>query len=65
MDTFFFLNSATDLVSKCTLVYPVNNIYDNKIDLSVDDEDLIGSSFFLQIIIAGTVYSEIVINIIE
>lgn len=42
-----------------------HNIYDNKIDLSVDDEDLIGSSFFLQIIIAGTVYSEIVINIIE
>jgi hypothetical protein len=26
----FFLNSATDLVSKCTLVYPVNNIYDSK-----------------------------------
>lgn len=42
-----------------------HNIYDNKIDLSVDDEDLIGSSFFLQIIIAGTVYSEIVINIIR
>ncbi len=43
----------------------LQNVYDNKIDLSVEDEDLIGSSFLLQIIIVGKVFTEIAINIIE
>lgn len=38
---------------------------DNKITVSVNDENLIGSSFLVQILIGETVLSEIKINIIE
>ena len=37
----------------------------NKITINVDNEDLIGSSFLLQISINGTTVSEIIVNIIE
>lgn len=40
-------------------------ISDNKIAISVNDENLIGGSFLLQIIIRETVLSEIKVNIIE
>ncbi|WP_147415558.1 hypothetical protein [Roseburia sp. 1XD42-69] len=43
----------------------VVNSYENKIDLLVDNEDLIGSSFLLQIIIIGKVLAEFEITIIE
>lgn len=46
--------------------FEVNQIIvDNKITLSVDNEDLIQSSFLLQIIINGIVASEVKINIVE
>ncbi len=38
---------------------------DNKITVSVNDENLIGGSFFVQIIVRETVLSEIKINIVE
>ena len=41
------------------------NTYDNKIDLSVDDEELIGSYFLLQIIVNNSIISEISISVIE
>lgn len=41
------------------------NEYGNKIDLFVDDEALIGSSFLLQIILDKTVAAEIKIDIVE
>lgn len=40
-------------------------IADNKITVSVNDENLIGGSFFVQIIIADTILSEIKVNIVE
>lgn len=41
------------------------SVTDNKITVSVNDENLIGGSFFVQIIKDGTVLSEVKINIIE
>lgn len=38
---------------------------DNKITVSVNDENLIGGSFFVQIIVGETVLSEIKVNIVE
>ena len=43
----------------------IQNTYDNKIDLFVDDEELIGSSFLLQISISRKIVSELNINISE
>ena len=40
-------------------------ISDNKITVSVNDENLIGGSFFVQIVIGETVLSEIKVNIVE
>ena len=40
-------------------------VADNKITVSVNDENLIGGSFFVQIIVSGTVLSEIKVNIVE
>lgn len=40
-------------------------ISDNKITVSVNDENLIGGSFFVQILIGKTLLSEIKVNIIE
>lgn len=40
-------------------------INDNKITVSVNDENLIGGSFFIQIIVDKTVLSEIKVNIME
>lgn len=40
-------------------------ISDNKITVSVNDENLIGGSFFIQIVIGKTVLSEIKVNIVE
>lgn len=46
--------------------FPVKQtIVDNKITVSVGNEDLIGSSFLLQIIINGSVLSEVKIDIVE
>lgn len=38
---------------------------DNKITVSVNDENLIGGSFFVQIVIGETVLSEVKVNIVE
>ena len=40
-------------------------IADNKITVSVNDENLIGGSFFVQIVIGETVLSEVKVNIVE
>ena len=40
-------------------------VSDNKITISVNDENLIGGSFFVQIIIGETVLSELKVNIVE
>lgn len=40
-------------------------ITDNKITVSVNDENLIGGSFFVQIVIGETVLSEVKVNIVE
>ena len=40
-------------------------IVDNKITVSVNDESLIGGSFFVQIIVGETVLSEVKVNIVE
>lgn len=40
-------------------------IIDNKITVSVNDENLIGGSFFVQIVVSNTTISEIEVNIIE
>lgn len=40
-------------------------ISDNKITVSVNDENLIGGSFFVQIVVGETVLSEIKVNIVE
>lgn len=40
-------------------------IVDNKITVSVNDENLIGGSFFVQVIVGETVLSEIKVNIVE
>lgn len=40
-------------------------ISDNKITVSVNDENLIGGSFFVQIVVGKTVLSEIKVNIVE
>ena len=46
--------------------FPVKQtIVENKINVSVGNEDLIGSSFLLQIIINGSVLSEVKIQIVE
>lgn len=46
--------------------FPVKQtIVDNKITVSVGNEDLIGSSFLLQIIVNGSVLSEVKIDIVE
>lgn len=46
--------------------FPVKQtIVDNKITVSVGNEDLIGSSFLLQIIVNGLVLSEVKIDIVE
>lgn len=41
------------------------NLYENKIDLFVDNEELIGSSFLLQVFIKNQIVSELNINIQE
>ena len=43
----------------------ITNLYENKIELFFDNEDLIGSSFLLQIIIADKILTELKITIIE
>jgi hypothetical protein len=43
----------------------ITNAYENKIDIFLDNEDLIGSSFLLQVIVAGEVLAESKIIIIE
>lgn len=43
----------------------ITNAYENKIDILFDNEDLIGSSFLLQVIVAGEVLAESKITIIE
>lgn len=43
----------------------ITNAYENKIDIFLDNEDLIGSSFLLQVIVAGEVLAESKITIIE
>ena len=40
-------------------------VADNKITVSVSDENLIGGSFFVQIILGQAVLSEIKVNIVE
>lgn len=40
-------------------------ISDNKITVSVNDENLIGGSFFVQIVVGETILSEIKVNIVE
>lgn len=40
-------------------------IVDNKITISVTDENLIGGSFFVQVIVGETILSEIKVNIVE
>ena len=40
-------------------------VVDNKITVSVNDENLIGGSFFVQIIVDETVLSEIKVNVVE
>lgn len=40
-------------------------VTDNKIAISVNDENLIGGSFFVQILVRRTILSEIKVNIIE
>ena len=40
-------------------------VADNKITVSINDENLIGGSFFVQIIVDETVLSEIKVNIVE
>lgn len=46
--------------------FPVKQtIVDNKITVSVGNEDLIGSSFLLQVIVDGSVLSEVKIDIVE
>ena len=40
-------------------------IADNKVTVSVNDENLIGGSFFVQIVVSNTTISEIEVNIIE
>lgn len=51
-------NIVTDFPVKQTII-------DNKITVSVGNEDLIGSSFLLQIIVNGSVLSEVKIDIVE
>lgn len=51
-------NIKSDFDVKQTIIY-------NKITVSVNDENLIGGSFFVQIIIGETVLSEIKVNILE
>lgn len=51
-------NATSDFHVKQTVV-------DNKITVSVNDENLIGGSFFVQIIVDETVLSEIKVNVIE
>lgn len=41
------------------------SIVDNKITVSINDENLIGGSFFVQIVVGETVLSEIKVNIVE
>ena len=41
------------------------SITDNKIIISVNDENLIGGSFFVQIVIGESVLSEVKVNIVE
>ena len=41
------------------------SIVDNKITVSINDESLIGGSFFVQIVVGETMLSEIKINIVE
>ena len=43
----------------------ITNAYENKIDIFLDNEDLIGSSFLLQVIVAGEILAESKITIIE
>lgn len=43
----------------------ITNAYENKIDILFNNEDLIGSSFLLQVIVAGEVLAESKITIIE
>ena len=43
----------------------ITNAYENKIDIFLDNEDLIGSSFLLQVIVAGEILAESKIIIIE
>lgn len=40
-------------------------VADNKITVSINDENLIGGSFFVQIVIGETVLSEVKVNIVE
>ena len=43
----------------------ITNAYENKIDILFNNEDLIGSSFLLQVSVAGEVLAESKITIIE
>ena len=43
----------------------ITNAYENKIDILFDDEDSIGSSFLLQVIVEGKILAESKITIIE
>lgn len=56
------VNYQWNIVSDFDIKQTINK---NKITVSVNDENLIGDSFFIQISIDGTVLSEIKVNIIE
>ena len=56
------INFAWNIVNNPGLII---NTYENKIDMFLDNEDLIGSSFLLQVIVAGEVLAESKITIIE
>lgn len=56
------INFAWNIVNNPGLII---NTYENKIDMFLDNEDSIGSSFLLQVIVAGEVLAESKITIIE
>lgn len=56
------VNYQWNIVSDFDIKQTINK---NKLTVSVNDENLIGDSFFIQISIDGTVLSEIKVNIIE
>ena len=56
------VNYRWNVTSDCDVKQRVS---DNKITLSVNDENLIGGSFFIQIVVGETVLSKIKVNIVE